>query len=201
MKTKLFVLLFFVSVFASSQNITTNFSFGGIGGGIVYRGGKVNGVLNGDFFNIFAFHAPSRLGLEASPFHYQFSFDNSANSTPFAWSLINLTLFHQTRYINESSILGPFFGIHYLDLDKNIPSYVAGIRFCYRNKMDIDFYGLPVKYRNPILYKYVDLEAGIKYEDAEPKLFANVSVDASFIIAVIAAGLYSAAEENSSLAR
>ncbi|HTO16137.1 MAG TPA: hypothetical protein VLZ83_10210 [Edaphocola sp.] len=196
MRIKITIILLFFSFFTFAEDVKINFSIGGIGGGVESDFNNVYGFINGDFVNAYAFHAPSKLGLEFSPFHYQGNFVNSNSSSDFNYSIINLTLFHQTIDINEYSILGPFLRINWLDFNQNIPTYTFGIRFCYRDEFNIDFLGKEVNYQEPLLYKFIDVELGLKYSKSIPKIYFGVNIDTSILSVLIIGGLYSEAEKN-----
>jgi hypothetical protein len=178
--------IFIITIQAQSFN----FSIGTIGGSGLFAKNNSIGYLEGSLLDFYITNETFNLGLYISPFNYCVSNNEGA------LSILNATVFHQTFKLTDTSFIGPFFGIQWIDFNSNIPTIKSGIKISIRDDFSIGFYDKKVNYVEPILFNYLDIELGYINRNKTNQAYFSVKTDVSVFGALITSLLYSNAEEN-----
>jgi len=195
-KIKLIALTLFAVSFlldesaAWAQDSSFDISAGKFGGSFMLSKERPEYALSANFIDFTATHGPSGFGIEISPIAFRMEpFSKYAGI-----SLVNLTVFHRTIKFDDSSILGPFASINWIDLQSNRPIIRTGLKFSWRRPWGDKETPATTSSLRPV-FTYMDVETGLMYRD-KPAFFASVSLDASVLLAIGALCLYGQAEEN-----
>ena len=179
MKHKVYtiILLTFVSASAHAFGELT-FGTGSIGGSICLSQDSFTGFLEGTLLDAHL-DFDSGIGAEINAFKYY------VNDTDEGFSLINAALYYRAVRFCKRSWFGPFARLNWLDFSENLLSYSTGLRLNISEPLSADFFGTPVRFSPPLIFKYVDLETGFIYRNKSDYLYASVTVDVSALAAIL----------------
>lgn len=117
-------------------------------------------------------HKPTGIGFSLAPFYMDYNGNLEESHT----SLLNLSIFHKSLYINEYSIVGPYIKWQWYGFERDEMSLTGGLRFSwmldkgdYRDNVIDDYF--------TSLFKVVELYAGCRYYHNEWKFYSSFTMD------------------------
>ncbi len=183
MKTIGFALIIFVLLPVTAQSVETlAFSPGSIGGAFGYTKNQPTGFFEGSLFDV-RLDFDMGIGTEVKLFKYYITEPDGG------FSFLNTEIYYQAVRFYRQSWFGPFVRINWLDFMQNRIAVFTGIRMNVSGSLSTKFYGAPIRFAPPFLFKYVDLEVGYMYRNQTNYAYAAVSVDLSGVLALIIMGL------------
>lgn len=179
MKSKLSAIVLFAVVCVSAHAFgELTFNTGSIGASFCRSQDAFTVFLDGTIFDMHL-DFDAGIGAEINAFKYY------VNNTDEGFSLINAALYYRAVRFCKKSWFGPFARINWLDFSENRLSYSAGLRLNISGTFNADFYGTPVRFSPPLIFKYVDLETGFIHRNKSDYLYASVTVDVSALAAIL----------------
>lgn len=179
MKSKLSAIVLFALVCVSAHAFgELTFNTGSIGASFCRSRDAFTVFLDGTIFDIHL-DFDAGIGAEINAFKYY------VNDTDEGFSLINAALYYRAVRFCKRSWFGPFARLNWLDFSENLLSYSTGLRLNISEPLSADFFGTPVRFSPPLIFKYVDLETGFIHRNKSDYLYASVTVDVSALAAIL----------------
>ena len=161
---------------------TLTFSSGSIGGAFGYTKNQPTIFLDGSLLDV-RLDFDVGIGTEMKLFKYYITESDSG------FSFINAEVYYQAVRFYRQSWFGPFIRVNWLDFMQNQIAVSTGLRMNVSGSLNTKFYGAPIRFTPPLIFKYVDLELGYMYRNQMHFIYTAVSVDLSSIVALLIMGL------------
>lgn len=182
---KTLILLFLVSsTVLHSEQFQYSFNFASAG-----YSTEENSLKGGRFYfdviENYLVHQESGIGLCISPFYVDYDTNSPGSHT----SLLNLSLFHKSIYVNPYSIFGPYLEYRWYGFERNEMDITGGLRFSWMLN-NADYRDTTLKDKNfTNLFEVIDLRIGCRYYRNSYSLYSSLSIDMlSFLMLVNFAG-------------
>lgn len=194
MKVAALAAIVFALVSTTAKAVETlTFSSGSIGGAFGYTKNRPTIFLDGSLLDV-RLDFDVGIGTEMKLFKYYITESDSSFSfiiteSDSGFSFINAEVYYQAVRFYRQSWFGPFIRVNWLDFMRNQIAVSTGLRMNVSGSLNTKFYGAPIRFTPPLIFKYVDLELGYMYRNQMHFIYTAVSVDLSSIVALLIMGL------------
>jgi hypothetical protein len=179
-----------VAFLAWGETPSLGVSAGRAGVESVYSDNYLGVAVQGEVLPVSATFA-SGIGAEVAPLSYRYD----SQTGYLGVSLVNLTGFYRAVKFDETSFLGPFATVNWVDFQSYVPTIRAGVRFSWIEPWELKGVTVkPILGAVPLLH-YVDAELGFLWQE-RPAVYLAFSTDAAIVGALAVAMLYSKADED-----
>lgn len=180
---KQFLLALFLAAFAStafSAESSVTWSTGSVGGGASFGLSERESLFFGNLFDLFLVNGPSKIGIKLSPLGFTLQ-----SNDEFRISIVNVDVWYQAVELREYSFLGPFASLKWLNFRDNEETFSVGLKMLFRDEVDFRYIKGFTGYHDPCLFKYIELDAGLRMYRGKAAGFFTASIDVSLLVPIL----------------
>lgn len=168
----------FPDIFADESSVT--WSAGSIGGAATFGTSETESIFFGSLLDVYLVNGPSKIGIKLSPFGF-----TAESNEDFRISIVNVEVFYRAVGLGEHSFMGPFASLKWLNFRDNEEIFTAGFKMIFRDEVKFRYIKGLSGYHDPFLFKYAELDGGMRMFRGTPSAFLSVSIDASLLVPVL----------------
>ncbi len=166
------------AAFPAESSVTC--SAGSVGGGAVFGLSDRESLFFGNLFDLYLINGPSKIGIKLSPLGFALQ-----SNDEFRISIVNVDVWYQAVELREHSFLGPFASLKWLNFRDNEETFSFGLKMIFRDEVDFRYIKRFTGYHDPFLFKYVELDAGMRMFKGDVVGFFTASIDISLLVPVL----------------
>lgn len=178
-----YLLALFLVAFAPvahSAESSVTWSAGSIGGGTTFGSTKCESLFTGSLLDLYLVNGPSKIGIKLTPLGF-----NLQSNDEFLITVVNVDVWYQYIEFGDHSFLGPFASLKWLNFRDNEETFSCGLKMIFRDEVDFRYIKGFTGYHEPLLFKYVELEAGMRMYRGDASGFISATIDASLLVPVL----------------